>query len=70
MGYPLGLANNIVKGPHALPEAGVTGSPDRSEMISSGKKKLQHTKTSLPAAVQGDKTGTGLSSSKNGYKKV
>ena len=61
---PLAQLDDMIKGPHALPEAGVTGSPDRSEIISSDNQKHQHTKTSSPAAVQGDKTGTGLSSSK------
>ena len=31
-----------------MPEAGVTGSPDRSEIISSGNKKHQHTKPPRP----------------------
>ena len=38
----------MIKGPPALPEAGVTGSPDRSEIISSGNKNLQHTKPPRP----------------------
>ena len=37
-----------MKGPPALPEAGVTGSPGRSEIISSDNKKRQHTKPPRP----------------------
>ena len=45
---PLAQLDDMIKGPHALPEAGVTGSPDRSEIISSGNKKHQHTKPPHP----------------------
>ena len=37
-----------MKGPPALPEAGVTGSPGRPEIISSDNKKRQHTKPPRP----------------------
>ena len=45
---PLAQLDDTMKGPPALPEAGVTGSPDRSEIISSGNQKRQHAKPPRP----------------------